>query len=258
VGPSPTASALPTPSPTPQPPLALNHCTGKTGGTSAAGQLSNQEDFAGYLAFNGTSPVSCVEASWIMPAITCSATDSKSDVIVYLAINGNDGKGTSESHERNEKISTEAYCVAGLPNYSAWTFVRKAKDDYRLAPFGIRPRDQIWAQVRGSGSSFKLTLVDVTSQEIFTRTDTVKGSSRLNADWSVQTGDSGCPKKCVSLPLAKFGTVTYLGAEAVIGGVLRTLDHWPHQITTMATGSLKRATVSRFGKGTFTVTWRHK
>ncbi|HLY48461.1 MAG TPA: G1 family glutamic endopeptidase [Solirubrobacteraceae bacterium] len=259
---TPSASAsstpLPTPSPTPLPPLALNHCTGKSGGSSAAANLSNQKDFAGYLAFNGRNNVTCVEASWIQPAITCAASDSKSDVVFYLAINGTDGKGTSESHLRNAKVATEAFCDTGFADYSAWMYVDQPKNGYHLAPFAISAHDQVWAQVRGSGSSFKLTLADLTSHQIMTNTGAIKGVTRDDADWSVQSPQTGCPKKCVSLPLAKFEPFKLIGAEAVIGGVLRTLDHWPHQITTMASGSLKRATVSKFGKGTFTVTWRHR
>ena len=254
----PTATPLPTPSPTPLPPLVLHHCTGKTGGSSAVGNLSNQKDFAGYLAFNGRNPVSCVEASWTQPAITCAAGDSSSDLIIYVAVNGTDGKGTSGSHVRNEKAATEAYCQNGFTKYTAWSYLDTPNSGIRPAPFFIAAHDHVWAQVRSSGSTFTITFADLTSHLVTTITARVKGATRLYADWSVQSPETGCPKKCVTLPLAKFQTFKYTGAEAVIGGVLRTLDHWPHQITTMESGSVKRATVTNFSNGTFTVTWRHK
>lgn len=103
-----------------------------------------------------------------------------------------------------------------------------------------------------------MTIADLTSHQIVTNAATVKDAIREDAQWEVEAPEYGCPKKCVAGPLAKFETFKFTGAEAAIGGFLRTVDRWPHQHTSMMTGSLKRITISRLGKGTFTEAWRHK
>lgn len=142
--PSPAATPSPTPTPTPVPPLALNHCAGKTGGSSTDAFNSTNKYFSGYLDFSTTNTVTCVEANWVQPAITCLLNDNTSDMSIYVGIGGTDGKGTSVPHERFEKAATEAYCVNGVPNYIAWTDAREPKGGFTMAPFRVSAHDQIW------------------------------------------------------------------------------------------------------------------
>ena len=125
------------------------------------------------------------------------------------------------------------------------------------APLLIRAGDQIWAQVSASGHNFKMTIADLTSNHLSAVSATVKDATRENAQWNVEGIEYGCPKHCAPGPLANFGTFRMSGADTTIGGIFGTVDRWAHQATTMATGSLKRATVSRLGRGTFTVVWHH-
>lgn len=204
-----------------------------------------------------STTVSCVEATWVEPSISCAAGDNKSDVSIWLAIAGTDGKGTTGTHERGEKAGSDAFCSFGAPTYTAWTYSHQKTDGYHEATFFVSVHDQMWAQVKSSGHTFKMSIADLTTREIMTTTATVKDAIRDNAQWTVEAPELGCPKKCVAGPLVKFGPIVYSGAEAVINGVLQSVDRWPRQTTTMATGSTKRAVVSKLGKGTFTVTWRH-
>ncbi len=254
--PSPTATPAPTPSPTPA--LTLKHCTGTKGRASTSLFTNKDKYFAGYLDTGTSNTVTCVEASWILPAITCAAGDSKSDVVIYSGIGGTNGKGTVPADERFEKAATEAYCFDGVPNYIAFTDALAAKNGFKLATFDVAVHDQIWTQVRVSGHAFTMTIADLTSGEIMANVVTVKDAIREDAQWEVQGPEIGCPKKCAPGPLAKFEAVTFTGTEAVIGGALQTVDRWAHQVTTMATGSVKRAAPSKLGVGTFTDTWLHK
>lgn len=258
--PTPTASptATPSPTPSPTPALALKHCTGTKGRASTSTFTNKDKYFAGYLDTGVSNTVTCVEASWIQPAITCAAGDSKSEVVIYSGIGGTNGKGTAPADGRFEKAATEAYCFEGVPNYLAFTDALTAKNGFKLASFDVAIHDQIWTQVRVSGHAFTMTIADLTSGEIMTNVATVKDAIREDAQWEVQGTEVGCPKKCAPGPLAKFETFTFTGTEAVIGGALQTVDRWAHQVTTMATGSVKRAVASKLGNGTFTETWLHK
>ncbi len=102
-----------------------------------------------------------------------------------------------------------------------------------------------------------MTIADLTQHQMSVVTATVSDGTRENAQWMVESPEVGCPKKCAPLPLARFSPLVFSGAEAIINGVLATVDRWPRQQSNMGSGSIKRATVSRLGRGTFTVTWRH-
>ncbi len=130
-----TASPSPSPSPTPLAPLAIVHCTAKAGRASSDTFFDTTKYFAGYLDNGPTKTVTCIEASWILPAVACAAGDSKSDVSIWVAIAGYDGHGTTASHQRPEKAATEAYCYLGVSYYIAWTYSVQVKDGYREAPF---------------------------------------------------------------------------------------------------------------------------
>jgi Peptidase A4 family len=215
--------------------------------------VNTDVNHAGYLAYASTKTVTCVEASWIEPLIECSDSGLPSDMTIYVAIAGDDGHG----HDRVEKAAAQAYCSGALEFYTEWTYTVQAKADYHVAPFLVFPGDHIWAQVSASGHTFKMTLADLTKNKLLVVTSTVKDATRSNAQWDLETSYS-CAKTCAPGALARFGSFTMTGAEAVINGVLATVDRWPRQATNMGSGPLRRATVSKLGRGTFTVTWRHR
>ena len=256
---SPTVTPSPTPSPTAVPALALTHCTGKSGAKSATSLATTNKYFAGYLDYGKTNNVTCIEASWVQPAISCPAGDNSSDAAITVTIAGYDGHGTSLAHQRPEEAGTDSYCDNGIPTYIPWTYTRQPKDDgYRQAPFFVTSGDQIWAQVTASGHNFAMTIADLTTHQISTVKASVNDATRENAQWMVQGPQVGCPKKCAAGPLASFGSVRFSGAEASINGVLATVDRWSRQSSSMVSGSTHRAIVSKPGSGTFTVTWKHK
>jgi hypothetical protein len=254
---SPSSSPSPTPSATPVPALALHHCAGKAGKVSSTYIATTQKFWAGYLDEGSTKNVTCVEASWTEPTVTCAAGDSKADMAIYVAIVGGDGKGTTGTHQRAEQATTEAYCDSGFPVYTAWMYAGTGTSGFHSAKFGIRSGDQIWAQVSFNGHSFTMTVANVTQSQIDSVSATVKGATRNNAQWIVQSPETGCPKKCTAGPLVSFSTVRFSGAEAVIGGGLNAVDRWARESVSMGSGSLRRATVSKAAKGAFTVTWKH-
>ena len=259
--PTPTAtpSPSPTPSPTPLPPLAVTHCTGKSGHPSSTSVSSSDKLFAGYADAGTSRTVTCVEAAWVMPTITCAAGDSKSDMSVVVMIAGTDGRGTTSAHMRPEKAAAEAYCYDGIEQYVAWTYSVQPKDaGFKEAPFVIRAGDQMWGKVTASGHNFKMSIADLTNRQITTVSATVKDATVAEAQWVIESSEMGCPKKCVPSPLAKFDAVHFSGAQAVIGGSLQTVDRWPRESFWMGSGSTRRAVVSKAGRGAFIVTWKHK
>ena len=182
-----------------------------------------------------------------------------SQATIWVGIVGDDGHGTSQSHQRAEQAGTYAWCNGTFTEFEAWTYAYPNDKTFTTAPFEIYPGDQIWAQVMFAGPRFTMTIADLTQRHMNSATVIVKGASRPDAEWIVQTPESGCPKKCVPDALAQFRSVGFSGAEATIAGVLGSLSHWPREALTMATGSIRRALVSAVSHGgSFTVTWHHK
>lgn len=192
------------------------------------------------------------------PAIKCPPSGF-SQASIWAGIVGDDGHGTGDSHQRAEQAGTYAWCDQGIPEYSAWTYAYPNPKSYVGAPFRIYANDQIWAQVTFSGPRYTMTIADLTQHQITSATATVRGASRLDAQWIVQTPQSGCPKRCVPDALAQFRSVPFTGAEATIGGVLGGLSHWVREALTMGAGSIRRGLISTVSHGgSFTVTWHHK
>src|ERR1035438_884350 len=71
----------------------------------------------------------------------------------------------------------------------------------------VKPGDQMSAKVVYSGSTFTITIKDVTTGKSYTKGSTVRGAKRSSAEWIAEapccTGSGGI------LPLADFGTVLF-------------------------------------------------
>jgi hypothetical protein len=198
----------------------------------------SSDNWAGYAASGGT--YTSVSASWVQPAVDCSAGDGYSSFWVGL-----DGDGTSSV----EQTGTEADCSGGQASYSSWYEMYPAYPvtygDY------IAPGDSMTASVTTDGSgNFELVLTDATQGW----TETQNQYSSTAQDGSAEV-IAEAPYSNGVLPLADFGTVDFTSAT-VNGAPLG--DSSPTSINMVSDSGTPEAATSGLGSGgeEFSVTWQ--
>jgi hypothetical protein len=172
--------------------------------------VSIARNWAGYVvADNLLSPKSTVQsvsASWVVPSVNASGTDTFSSV--WVGIGG-------QSEHTLIQAGTEQEYAGGSARYYAW---------YELLPSNlvvldevqVSPGDQIQASISLVGSSnnlWSISLQDLTSNTSF-QSNFVYDSQRLTAEWIVER-----PIVNGALAqLADFGSVTFADCQANLSG----------------------------------------
>jgi Peptidase A4 family len=202
-----------------------------------AGTSSN---WSGYASTDG--PFSSVSASWVQPTGNCTTKSTYSAFWVGL-----DGDGTSTV----EQTGSEVDCVAGVPQYDAWYEMYPAFAHNYANP--VEPGDHFTAAVTASGSTFTLTIADLTAgwshRTVKSLTTAKKHSAEVIAEAPCCTASGGI------LPLTDFGTVAFTSAKAD-GAALGNAS--PSLINMVAAnGSVKAKTSALKNGEDFSVIWKH-
>ena len=270
---SPTLTSSPTPTPTPTPritpqptptvidgPLVVGadiaHCPGtvKKGQTGTTGsQLST--NWSGYALVTSRSVVTCAEAEWVQPTVKCHGKTHTS-VSIWVGLGGfNQG--------RLEQIGTAIDCIGGSPiDYSWHESLPKERHEVDT-PVSIDPGDRIWAQVRWlGGSSYQLSLANLTTEDGFTVKDTSKGLRRTEAEWIAEAPATGCSPTCKILQMPNWGKVTFDHIAVTVNGVRATLKATGAtrvRVRLETNSGTTRAVVTNTAAdgSSFVVTWRH-
>ena len=210
----------------------------------------------------GGAKVTCVEATWTQPKVTCGTKDQRFSISI-----GIDGWTSTEMHvkaPRSVKVGTEAGCSGGTLTSSAWHAA--SPDEYfdtlfRLTTLSPAVGDVIWAQIRYANGVFTMALRDKTTGEQVSITQVVARISRVTARWSVSSVDIDCTTKCRSTTLPRFSPIAFTSAEATLNGTLVAVGR--ASIIDVVQGTtksgVKRLVISKIGSGgrSFTVTWKH-
>ncbi|MDP9303541.1 MAG: G1 family endopeptidase [Actinomycetota bacterium] len=148
-----------------------------------------------------------VSGNWVQPKVSC--TKSKATYAAFWVGLG----GFSPTSQALEQIGTEATCTtAGKAKYSMW---------YELVPaasvpirFKVFPGNAMTASVKVSGTQVTLQIRNLTRKTNFTKTLFMAEPDLSSAEW-IAEAPTGCnASRCVQLPLAKFGTLTFTKASA--------------------------------------------
>lgn len=217
-------------------------------GTTVPGSSGNRtlnhvtsSNWSGY-AVQSTSAFTEVTGSWTQPAVTCTAKTTYSAFWI-----GIDGYAT----ETVEQTGTEADCVGGTAEYSAW---------YEMYPAypvtfatTVKPGDVFTAKVSRSGTSYTLTITDSTEGWKHTVHKTSTTAANASAEWIAEA--PCCTLTGGVLPLANFGKVGFTGAKAAVGGSLQTIssftaDNGPHEISMTKGGKVISQPSALNAKGT--------
>ncbi|MDX6714595.1 MAG: hypothetical protein QOH30_1153 [Baekduia sp.] len=167
-------------------------------------------NWAGYAATRSGVKFRHVSATWVQPAVACTAGRSTySSTWVGLG-------GDSVSSTALEQIGTEADCSAsGTAHYSTWyELVPEASHSARLV---IKAGDQMHASVAVSGHSVTVKLADLTRGTSFTKTLRASVVDTTSAEWIVEAPSlctSSTTSGCTIGALANFTTTGFSAASA--------------------------------------------
>jgi hypothetical protein len=255
---SPSASASRTPLP--------GHCPGTdpTPGKGPGPSLNDRsENWAGYVVYDTEVAITCIEGSWVQPAVTCPSTGEQ-DVAIWVGIDGvkSSAAGVAAGTDLVQ-IGTQAGCKDGGASAFAWyEVIPQDPLSVGIPGVAVAPGDTIRAMVSFARGIFTLVLVDETSKESFSVARTLPRARRQTAEWIVEAPMIGCPAHCVIAALPRFGKVTFSGALASTAAQRGAIDDdaWTHGTTELVRGGIVRAAVSKLGAdGTsFSVVWKHR
>ncbi len=185
-----------------------------TPASSLTSPLSTDLNWGGYAVasdFNNPLPaVASVSASWVVPTVQVSQTDSFS--AAWVGIGGTFGNTLIQ-------IGTEQDCIGGQIVYSAW-FELLPSDSVTIDTVDVSPGDVINASitlVNSNLNSWQISLSDLTNGQSFSQ-NVFYASSQLSAEWIVERPTVNN----VLSALADFGTVSFSNCKTTVEGCLGT------------------------------------
>jgi hypothetical protein len=182
-----------------------------------------------------------VLGTWTQPTATC-ANGENSWSSPWIGIDG-------DTSNTVEQTGTDSDCVGGTPTYYAWyEMYPKNVVEVNLA---VHPGDSFTGEVKYTGSSFTLTLIDTTTGKSFTTTQSARKAQRSSVEWIMEgPTNSG---------LTDFGSIPFTSSSATISNQTGGLSSFsnPQQITMTSNSGVVRALPSAQSNNAFGVTWRH-
>jgi len=228
-------------------------------------------NWSGYAVTGATGSVTSANGSWTVPTVTGS---NGQYAAFWVGIDGAisstvEQTGILAEVTGNRRTSTTTYYAwyEFYPLESIIEITTATKIGTSTStPATVEPGDAISAAVTYvSGTTFTLTITDITGKWNFTTTGSQSGATESSAEWIVEAPSSNFGV----LPLANFGTA-YFGSDytgvpstctATIGGTSGTIGSFGSSVVqiNMVTnrGVLKDSTSSLSADGTsFSVTWK--
>ena len=145
------------------------------------GSTQESLNWAGYVdVFNKAGIVRSVNASWIVPSVSCSKQTT--DVAVWVGIDGYNDNTV-------EQTGILVQCQAGKAYYYAWYEFYPASPVYAPSSDVVKPGDKMvgWVVYNPSTGEFRTVLVDVTEHWNYTSPWTsVSGAEDDSAEWIVE------------------------------------------------------------------------
>ena len=265
-GASPSASPDASPATSNPPPVATKPTpcpgTNRNPGAGPGRQFSGgSTNWAGYVSAIKKTGVTCIEASWIEPTVTCPKTGHQS-VAIWIGIDGFGAKTLGiPTTDVLVQIGTQANCSAGLVDHEIWREILPGEANEVHVSSAIHAGDHISAKVSYFNGNFTLALFDQETGFGVSHTAPAPGAPRKTAEWIVEAPATNCPGTCSPLPLPKFTAVRFTGAFVTIAGQRASINDasWSNVKLKMTRGGVTRATVSSLSSGgtAFRVAWAH-
>ena len=208
---------------TPMPSSARSH--GQQGRPRHRNDNGTSTNWSGYaVETNLTSPqsdvVTDVKGTWTVPSVSGTGTSYCS---IWVGIDG-------YSDGTVEQLGTDSDLSSGTAVYYAWYEMYPA-GSRTISRFTVRPGDVITAEVHYTGSSFVLSINNVTESETYSTTKTSSSALRSSAEWIVEA-----PTVNGNIAdLAYYGITYFSACSATINGVTGSISNsnWQYDAITM-------------------------
>lgn len=194
-------------------------------GTDGMGGSVTSINWSGYGLGDGVNGVNAapqktaftyVSGTWTVPPTTCNTRELRFDSD-WVGLDGlND--------ETVEQLGTTAYCYLGRAYYTAWIEMFPAPSEAPANPITVQPGQSITASVTRAGFEYTLTLIDNTTGQRFTQTETVaticKAAATIcplnaSAEWIVERPAFPSTFGFQIVPLAQFRSpITFTTVKA--------------------------------------------
>ncbi len=194
-------------------------------------------DWAGYTiiesASNPQQEITAISASWTVPAVAVSASDTFS--AAWIGIGGFVDKTLIQAGSEQDSINGQAA-------YSVWYEMLPA-DSVTIDAITVSPGDVVSASIRllNSGTNeWSIQILDVTNGQRFSQ-NFFYNSTRLSAEWIVER-----PTVNNRLSgLADFGSITFTGMSVAVNQSDGAISKFPYsQVVMNNQQSVQLASVS--------------
>jgi hypothetical protein len=167
-------------------------------------------NWSGYVATGADGQFTAVSGSWVVPAASCTGSGDtySSDWVGIDGYPGTDGTV--------EQDGTDSDCAGGTPTYYAWYEMYPAGTMELPSGHPVSAGDEMSASVTVSGTQWMLTVVDSGSKHSwsFTEPVTQSGLQEASVEWVAERPTVNGQYAV----LTNFGSVTFTGASATLGG----------------------------------------
>jgi hypothetical protein len=190
--------------------VTLVACALPTYAVAATSRMTSA-NWAGYAVSKPGMRFRRVAGTWVQPAASCAPGPRKYSAY-WLGLGGYHSNSGAL-----EQIGTQVDCSSmGEAVYSAW---------YELVPAGpvhvglrVRPGDTVSASVAVSGHTTRFYLANRTTGAVFSARVRTPHVDLTSAEWIVEA-PSACDVTCAPLPLANFGSTSFVraGATTTVG-----------------------------------------
>ena len=237
-----------------QAPLTISHSPHIQAANAQDNAASYSTNWSGYATYQPATTFTDVKGSWVQPSVSCPSKTAQY-ASFWVGLDGYNSNSV-------EQIGTDSDCRGrNRPVYYAW---------YEMYPaypvnlsMAVHPGDTMSAEVVTSGSTFTLTITNVTTGATFSTQQTAT-AALTSAEWVAEAPSSCSRFRCSVLPLANFGTVNFSGSYTTGNGHTGTISDgaWSNDQIAMVTNTgttVKAQPTGLSPDGTaFSVKWNHQ
>lgn len=199
--------------------------------------ISYSTNWSGYAITGGT--YSTTTATWTQPAASCSRGDGETDMSPWVGIDG-------YSSDTVEQTGTSADCDGSSVDYYAW--YEMYPQNYVTINHTVKAGDVFTGTVtHNSGSSYTLTLKDVTENWTNTVTKSLSGTKNNSAEAVLEMAANNLTKFSTD----PFSSFTVNGSAAGTAGTVNQMEI----STSGGSSGVCDSTSSLSSNENFTVTW---
>ncbi len=171
-------------------------------------------NWAGYVANKKGSTYTSVSATWTVPKISTASTTGNSADATWVGIGG-------VSSDDLIQAGTQALVNNNRVTYQAWY---ELLPDYQTPiALAVHAGDSVSVSIHEvSANNWEVIFINNTTGQKYQKTFSYE-SARSSAEWIQEMPVGGSSRHLSYIPLDDFGSVTFVGANAVVDGVAHLL-----------------------------------